>query len=166
MDNQKRCIFHIPNYIDENRKSASNIRPLKMIEAFKQNGYIVDIVMGYAKERKNQIKKIKENIKNGIKYDFMYSESSTMPTLLTEKNHLPTHPFLDFSFMNFCKKNGIKIGLFYRDMHWKFDLYKINVSVVKRNVAILFYKYDLLRYRKLLDVLYQKKYMISKRYYP
>ncbi len=163
----KKCIFHVPNYIDVNRKSGSNIRPLKMINAFKEIGYDVDVVMGYAKERKEQIKKIKQNIKNGIKYDFLYSESSTMPTLLTEKNHLPLHPMLDFSFFKYCKKNGIKIGLFYRDIHWKFDVYRKNVSFIKRIVSIPLYKYDLLKYRKYLNVLYiptkeMKKYLPKK----
>lgn len=162
METQKRCIFHIPNYIDVNRKSASNIRPLKMIEAFKQNGYIVDTVMGYAKDRKKQIKKIKSNIKEGIKYDFMYSESSTMPTLLTEKHHLPVHPLLDFSFFRFCKKDGIRIGLFYRDIHWKFDMYKKDVSLLKRMLSILCYKYDVIKYTQLVDILYLSSYYVKK----
>lgn len=163
MDNKKRCIFHIPNYIDMSRKSASNIRPFKMIEAFKENGYIVDVVMGYAKDRRQKIKDIKANIKNGINYEFMYSESSTMPTLLTEKNHLPLHPLLDFSFMKYCKKNGVKIGLFYRDIYWKFEEYKQEVHGLKRFFAILLYKYDLKKYRKLLDILYipSKRFMNS-----
>ena len=151
----KRCIFHIPNYIDLKRKSASNIRPFKMIKAFQDIGYQVDCVMGYGKERKKSIKEIKKNIKNGVKYDFLYSESSTMPTLLTEKNHLPTYPFLDFNFFRFCKKHNIKIGLFYRDIYWKFDLYEKEVkNRLKSKSAILLYKYDLHKYRKLLDVLY------------
>ncbi len=162
MDNQKRCIFHIPNYIDINRKSGSNIRPLKMIEGFKKNGYTVDVIMGYARDRKKQIKQIKQKIRNGTKYDFIYSESSTMPTLLTEKHHLPLYPRLDFSFMKYCKKRGIKIGLFYRDMHWRFKLYKKNVSLWKRIFSVVFYKYDLYKYTKLLDYLYLASDQVSK----
>lgn len=150
----KKCIFHVPNYIDINRKSGSNIRPLKMIEAFKNIGYDVDIVMGYGEKRKKQIQQIKNNIKNGIKYDFLYSESSTMPTLLTEKNHIPRYPFLDFGFFKFCKENNIKIGLFYRDIHWKFDLYKKAVPFSKRMISIPMYKYDIKKYKKYLDILY------------
>lgn len=150
----KRCIFHIPCFINTNHSSGSQIRPIKMIKAFEESGYQVDIIMGYGKERKQQISKIKENINNGIKYDFLYSESSTMPTLLTEKNHFPRYPFLDFGFFKFCKKNNIKIGLFYRDIYWKFDSYKSTTTFFKRFLAIIFYKYDLLMYRKILDVLY------------
>lgn len=151
---EKRCIFHIPNYIDKNATSGSHIRPVKMIEGFKSLGYDVDVIMGYGRERKEKIKEIKQNIKNGVKYDFLYSESSTMPTLLTEKNHFPRYPFLDFGFFKFCKRHGIKIGLFYRDVYWKFPIYKNQVSLSKRLISIPMYNYDLRRYRKLLDVFY------------
>ncbi len=164
MKKEKYCIFHIPNYIPQNERSGSQIRPRKMLEAFKNNGYNVDIIMGYGKERKKQIENIKKKINHGQRYDFLYSESSTMPTLLTEKNHLPKYPMLDFSFMKFCKKNGIKIALFYRDIQWKFPMYKDNVSVLKRMVSIPMYKYDLKKYEDLVDVFYlpssqMKKYL-------
>ena len=154
MKQAKRCIFHVPNNINKNAISGSSKRPLKMIEAFKEIGYTVDIVMGYGKERKKQISQIKKNIKNGMKYDFMYSESSTMPTLLTEKNHLPVHPFLDFNFIKYCKKNGIKIGLFYRDIYWKFSFYKKILPIWQKIITIPLYKYDLYKYKRLLDILY------------
>lgn len=81
---------------------------MKMIEAFKECGYEVVVVEGYGKERKRQIKEIKSNILKGVKYDFLYSESSTMPTLLTEKNHLPLYPFLVFHFLRFARNMGLK----------------------------------------------------------
>lgn len=125
-----------------------------MLNAFRELGYEVDEVIGYASDRKKQILNIKNNILNGVKYDFMYSESSTMPTLLTEKHHLPLYPSLDFGFMEFCRKHSIKIGLFYRDMHWNFEHYKGNVPAFKRFFATLMYEYDLKKYKDLLDILY------------
>lgn len=151
---EKRCIFHIPNHIDAGSKSGSSIRPKMMIKAFEENGYIVDCIMGYGKERKAQIAKIKKNILDGVNYDFMYAENSTMPTLLTEKNHFPKYPFLDFGFFKFCKKHGIKIGLFYRDVYWKFPVYKEEVSKIKQFFSIPMYEYDLKEYKKYVDVLY------------
>lgn len=150
----KNCIFHIPSYLDSNLHSGSQIRPLKMINAFKNIGYNVDIVEGYGRLRKEKISKIKNNIKKGIEYDFVYSESSTMPTLLTEKHHLPIYPFLDFNFLKFCNEKGIKVGLFYRDIHWAFSQYKNNVSLFKRIFSYLFYKYDLKKYKSVVDVFY------------
>ncbi|MCD8423127.1 hypothetical protein [Tenacibaculum finnmarkense] len=149
-----RIIFHIPNKINENLASGSQIRPIKMLNAFKKIGYQVDVVMGDVKQRKQQINQIKNNIKQGIKYSFLYSESSTMPTALTESHHLPVAPFLDFNFFKFCKKNEIKIGLFYRDVYWIFEEYKEKTVFYKRILAILFYKFDLYYYNKILDVLF------------
>ena len=77
-----------------------------------------------------------------------------MPTLLTEKNHMPLYPFLDFGFMKYIKKRGIKIGLFYRDIYWKFPEYRKTVTGIKYKTAVLMYRYDLKKYRKLLDRFY------------
>ncbi len=112
-----RIIFHHPLPLDSNARSASGIRPLRMLQAFKDLGCEVDLVTGHAAERKVAIKKIKQNIKNGVTYSFLYAESSTMPTTLTEPHHLPVNPLLDWRFFQFCKTRKIPIGLFYRDIY-------------------------------------------------
>lgn len=147
-------IFHVPYFVDKNRKSGSHIRPFKMIEGFKNIGYNVDIIMGYGKERKRSIDSIKEQISQGKKYDFCYSESSTMPTLLTESHHYPTYPRLDFSFMGFLKKHNIPIGLFYRDCYWLFNDNRQELSSFKLKVSDYFYRYDLKKYPDLIDIFY------------
>ena len=151
---KKKIIFHTPVMFDKQLHSGSEISAQKMLKAFKSIGYEVDLVMGYVKDRKEQIAKIKQSIKDGVKYEFLYSESSTVPTALTQKHHFPIAPFLDFNFFNFCKKNNIKIGLFYKDIHWKFDQYINSVSFLKRKIAEIFYKYDLIQYEKYVDILY------------
>lgn len=150
----KRCIVYFPFKINENHPSASNIRPLKIIEGFKDLGYEVDVIKGYGAERKDTLKALRDRVNSGEEYEFVYMESSTEPTLLTEAKHIPIHPFLDFGFLRFCKKKGIKIGLFYRDIHWRFDQYKNTVSPQKRLVAYIFYYYDLLKYKRIIDVLF------------
>lgn len=146
-------IFHYPMKILNNLPSGSQIRPIKMLKAFEEIGYKVEPIIGNYSERKAVIKEIKTKIENGTKYEFMYSESSTMPTMLTEASHLPKYPCVDFSFFSFCKKNKIKIGLFYRDIHWRFPHYKRKFSI-KKLVTPLFYYYDLIKYKKLLDVMF------------
>ena len=152
--NSRKMIFHIPVPLNENAVSASGIRPLKMIKGFEKAGFYVEKVCGNALERKAKCSEIINKIKNGEKYDFCYSESSTMPTLLTDSHHLPLHPFVDFGFFKELKKNGIPIGLFYRDVFWAFDLYKKSVPLLKRLFALPFYKYDLKKYNELIDVLF------------
>lgn len=150
----KNIIFHCPFPLDYNAKSASGIRPIKMLNAFQSLGYNVDLVVGYSNERSIAIKKIKEKIKNGFSYIFVYSESSTMPTALTDQHHLPLRPFLDFDFFQFLKNKNIKIGLFYRDIYWKFDDYGNNLPWYKKQLALFFYRLDLKMYNNLLDKLY------------
>ena len=146
-----RLIFHIPLKIDRNDPSASQIRPQKLMKAFAELGWEMDVVEGSGRDRKHQIAEIKRKIRQGVHYDFVYSESSTMPTLLTEPHHLPIYPCLDFGFLAFCKRYGIPVGLFYRDIHWQ---YANKGEGFKQRVARYFYFYDLWQYGRLLDVLF------------
>ena len=150
----RRCIYHVPYPITNDAKAASAIRPRKMMEAFQKNFDEVFVISGYGKERKQKFKELKKQVTSGVKYDFMYSENSTMPNLLTEKDHIPRHPFLEKEIFRFCKKNFIPIGLFYRDIYWKFPVYKQSVSFLKRCITIPMYKYDLKIYNKYVDILY------------
>ena len=158
----QKMIFHHPLPLNPSATSASGIRPLKMIKAFQKLGYEVAILDGYGEERTLKIKLLKNRISSGEKFEFVYSESSTQPTLLTEKNHFPKYPFLDFNFFNFCRKNNIKIGLFYRDIYWLFPEYGKGLSIFKKNIAKLFYWYDILKYKTLLDIVYLPSMNMSK----
>lgn len=147
-------IFHCPFVLNYSSNSASGIRPLKMLAAFQSLGFDVEIVAGNSFERKKIIKKIIKDINAGKDYDFVYSESSTMPTALTDPHHLPLNPFLDFNFFKFLKSKNIKIGLFYRDIYWMFNDYGRNLPWYKKQLALFFYKSDLRMYNNFLDKLY------------
>ncbi|MCZ2443337.1 MAG: glycosyltransferase [Flavobacteriales bacterium] len=147
-------IFHHPLPLDPNAKSASGIRPQRMLKAFQDLGCKVDLVTGYAKERKAAIRLIKKNIKRGIKYDFVYAESSTTPTTMTETHHLPLYPFLDFNFFRLCNTYNIPIGLFYRDIYWLFKEYGKGLNPIKVWAAKLAYRFDLWVYKRTLTKLY------------
>lgn len=149
-----RIIFHYPLPLNSKATSASGIRPLKMLEAFKSLGFNVDVVDGYSDERKKTFSHIRTKIRKSIRYQFIYSESSTMPTALTDPHHLPIHPLIDFSFFRFCKRHGIPIGLFYRDIYWRFENYNREVNTSKAAFAKMFYWFDLLNYKNCLDRLF------------
>lgn len=150
---KSKCIFHYPAPIELEGGVGSAVRPSKMYNALKQL-YDVDVVCGYGAERKKSIERIKNNIKIGNKYDFLYSESLTQPMLLSEKNHIPKYPFLDFNFFKYCRKNNIKIGLFYRDMYWKFQIYKDGIKSWIPYITKPIYQYELKKYEQLVDILY------------
>lgn len=148
-----RCIYHYPHPIDS-QPVGSGVRPLRMLNALKDIGYYVDEITGYGKERKEKIKKVIDRIKSGVKYDFLYSESLTDPTLLAEKNHLPVHPIMDYNLWRICQKYKIPVGLFYRDIYWKYPVYKKNVPIHKRCITIPLYYLDLTMYQKYVSVLF------------
>lgn len=147
----KRMIYHVPFPLGSNSKSASGIRPVRMYNGFKELGYEIDLVEGNALQRKESIKRIKKNIKNGVVYDFCYSESSTQPTLHTEPYAFVKHPFFEFKFFKYLKKHGVKIGLFYRDIYWCFPEY---ATSWKKKFYVHLYKYDISKYRSLLSALF------------
>ncbi|MDO5060365.1 MAG: glycosyl transferase family 1 [Actinomycetaceae bacterium] len=145
-----KMIYHVPYPLNFQATSGSGIRPVKMYQAFQDAGYEVFLVSGYAPERRQRIKEVKKLIRQGEKFAFLYSESATIPTALTEPKHLPPHLFLDFSFFRFCQKHGINGGVFYRDIYWAFDTY---LELVKQPLAFFMrklYRYDLRKYNQSL----------------
>ncbi|MBT0812856.1 hypothetical protein KIH41_16335 [Litoribacter ruber] len=150
----KKIIFYLPFAIDLNRFSASQIRPAKILKSFKDSGYEVFELTGNSCQRRIKYNQLRENLSNGVKYEFCYSESSTMPSLITDENHLPNSPLLDLGIFKLLKRNNISIGVFYRDIYWKFDSYKKNVGRLKYAYGTLFYNIDLWMYRKYVDVLF------------
>lgn len=125
-----------------------------MLNAFKDLGCNVDLVTGYSEDRSRAMADVKRKIRNGTRYDFVYSESSTMPTILTDAHHMPLRPFLDWRFFEYCKLNRIPIGLFYRDIYWLFDNYGENLNAMKVMAAKAAYNYDLFVYQRTLTRLY------------
>lgn len=150
----KRCIFHYLHPIADQPGIGSALRPNRMLQAFRDIGYEVDTVVGYSSQRKKQIRQIKQNIKNGVRYDFVYSESVNIPTALADADHIPRHPFLDFGFLKFCRKQGIPVGLFYRDMHWQFPVYRNHVPRGKQMISLPLFRWDLRMYQKCVDTLF------------
>ena len=152
---QRKCIFHLPFTPDPiNRPSGTNIRPGKMLQGFKDGGYDVFEIIGESNYRAKRIREAKKLINNGETFDFVYSESETMPTMLTDKDHLPRHPFMDFAFMRFCRSHGVPVGLFYRDAYWLSEEYAHIKKGFKGRISAPLFRYDLLQYRSAVDMLF------------
>ena len=155
MSEIRRCIFHIPYQPDPvNRPSGTNVRPGKMLQGFKDAGFDVLEVVGDSRARRSAITEAKRLISEGASFDFVYSESETMPTMLTDADHLPRHPLMDFSFMKFCRKNGIPVGLFYRDAYWMFNGFGSQQRKSVHQLLRLLHKFDLWEYKEAVDVLF------------
>lgn len=153
MTSARRCIYHVPYPLDPSTTFGGQVRANRMASALADWGEVWTVA-GDAAERRRAMARVREAMARGVHFDFCYSESSTMPTALTESHHLPTHPLLDFAFLRHVHRSGIPVGLFYRDIYWKFPLYGQGVSRPKQWFAKAMYHYDLLAYRAVLDVLF------------
>lgn len=147
-DESNSIIFYHPLPVEPGGRSGSRVRPYRMLEGFGALGYDVDVVAGYAEERKQAAARVQDAIARGKRYAFLYAESSTMPTFLTDPHHLPLRPLFDYRFLRRCKEASIPIGIFYRDVHWRFPLLKREVSPVKRFGARIGYELEWAMYAK------------------
>ncbi len=148
-----RCVYHLPYPLDMDSRFGGQVRPARMMEALCDWGEVW-LVAGTAAQRRRQMRVVEDAVKRGVRFDFCYSESSTMPTALTESHHLPTHPVDDFAFLTRLRRAGVPVGLFYRDIHWRFPIYGAGLSPLRRRAAIAMYQYDLAAYRRCLDVIF------------
>lgn len=147
-------VFHHPLPIVPEGASGSQVRPYRMLHAFRDLGYDVRVVAGTAAQRRRAIASVDAELRKGTRFAFAYGESSTMPTALTEPHHLPVRPFMDFAFFRRLRGAGTPVGLFYRDVHWRFDEYRRRVPWYKRAAAVTFYNYEWQLYRQSLDHLF------------
>ncbi|ASO27836.1 glycosyl transferase [Vibrio anguillarum] len=153
---KKSIIFHHPLPLNFEAPSGSGIRPVQMYKAFISLGYDVELVVGYSKERYSAIQKVKKKIKDGNRYDFCYSEASTMPLSLTDKDHIPRSPFMDAIFFSFLNKKKVKIGVFYRDVYWQFEeLSSLSLNQrLKKLITHFFYRAELVIYNLFIDSMF------------
>lgn len=143
-----QMIYHAPYPLNPDATSASGIRPVLMRKAFEAIGYEVLEVSGVSGERLRAIREAKRRIRSGERFDFVYSESSTMPAFMTDPDHLPRHPLLDAAFFRFCERRGIRVGLFYRDVQWRFPIYDEGVRWPLSAVMRALYRWELQQYRR------------------
>lgn len=151
---EKRCLFHLPMKISPTMTSGTSVRPVNMARGFEEAGYQVDRVWGSAQERKQAIEQVQRNLSNGVHYEFLYSESSTMPTILTERRRFAVNPFLDYGFFRMCHRAGIPSGLFYRDAQWLLKGYRQHTTWYRHAIRTVGWVLDLWVYRQWIDVLF------------
>lgn len=160
-----RMIFHVPFELDPGSAFANDIRPVRMLAAFRLLGYEVDVVHGRNRERKERAKAVRRKIQSGVEYSFVYSESASLPTALTDPSKKLTNPLFDFAFLRFCRSNGLEVGLFYRDVYWRFPNTGQFKSAFRHAVLTAFYLFDALAYNFTISKIYLPS-MAMHRYIP
>lgn len=152
----KNIIIYYPFTIASNPKSGSAIRPVEMVKAFevyaKKHGLEIIIIAGSSKERRMLWNKVVEE----KKYEntlFCYSENQTIPLWLTDSGHIPKDWKIDKDVFKMLKQHDVPIGVFYRDVYWKFDeLYSL--KGLKKFVMQTIYKMEEKFYGKYMHTVF------------
>ncbi|WP_394215753.1 glycosyltransferase [Brachybacterium vulturis] len=141
-------LFHAP-YPIHGRQTGSGVRPAKMRRAFEDAGFDVLEIAGHGAQRARALRRLRRSLRLGLELDFAYAENSTMPTLLTEPHHLPTHPAVDLMLLGLLRRHRVPTGLFYRDVYWRFPAYRADVGRLLATGTKTLYHAELLAYRGL-----------------
>ena len=140
-------VFHAPFPLQPDRVAASMLRPLAMRQAFVDLGYEVLEVTGYAAQRRRAMARVRQAVADGRRPAFVYSENATIPSALTEPRHLPPHPALDVAFFARCRSQGMGVGVFYRDVYWRFPRFREGIHPVLEAGLQAAYRSELLALR-------------------
>lgn len=147
-------IFHAPYPVQEGPSTGSAVRPGRIRQGFLDLGYRIFDFTGDGKTRQGRLRQLKDELKAGTRFEFCYGENSTMPTVLTESHHLPTHPIVDMRLLHLLRQHQVPTGMFYRDIYWRFPEYTERVNPVIAAGTRTLYHAELLGYRRLLDRVY------------
>lgn len=149
------CLFHIPYRLDPERNpSAPQIRPIMLRDAFRELGLHVLEISGTSDQRKVLIDETIKEIKAGRRFDFLYSECATIPTLLTDPDHFPHGGFADFRLFRECRAFEIPSGLFYRDIYWMFPEFDQQYGALRARFMKALYRCDLRVYSRHINTLF------------
>jgi glycosyltransferase involved in cell wall biosynthesis len=153
---KKAVLVYFPFQLAEKADSGSKLRPLEMLKAFRQWGEEeqVDIIEinGSSEERTMQFNRLKnEGALDNLW--FCYAENQTIPIWLTDSGHKPKKPFIDSNVFTFLKEKKVPMGIFYRDVYWKFDeLYPL--KGLKKKVMQTIYRREEKFYEKYASAIF------------
>ncbi|WP_027409264.1 glycosyltransferase [Anoxybacteroides tepidamans] len=152
----KKVLVYYPFPLAEQANSGSKLRPHEMYKAFREwsekKGAETILIAGTSAERE---KRFRELVREG-KLDniwFCYMENQTIPLWLTDPGHKPQKPFIDRTVLRYLKERNVPIGVFYRDVYWKFDeLYPLKGW--KKKVMQTIYRWEERFYERYCDVVF------------
>lgn len=120
----KSVLVYYPFVLTEEANSGSKLRPLEMKKAFQswgsKNNVEILLISGTSDDREKQFDELLSKGKLDNLW-FCYMENQTIPIWLTDPGHKPKRPFVDKKILSFLNKKGVPVGVFYRDVYWKFD---------------------------------------------
>lgn len=152
----KKVLVYYPFTLSKEANSGSKLRPLEMKKAFESwglaNGIEVILISGTTLERENHFNELMSTDKLNDLW-FCYMENQTIPIWLTDPGHKPIRPFIDRKILKFLKSKHVPVGVFYRDVYWKFDeLYPL--KGMKKKAMQTIYRMEEKFYEKYCDTIF------------
>lgn len=154
MSSRVRVIFYYPRPVPESPRVGSEVRVASMLRAFDQAGADVVVVDGFGRRRAATMRSITRSARRGDRFDLVYGEFTTMPTILADPHHWPVRPLADARFLRAVRRSGTRVGIFYRDVHWRFEPYRQRTPAAKRYPALVAYHLEVSALRRLVDALF------------
>ncbi len=149
-----KILFIYPGQLEKAPFSGSSLRPIRLLEGFKSLGLEMDIISGDRKQREKTTMEIIRKIRNGYRYLFTYMESLNLPVILSDPSHMPYFPVYEYLLLKLLKAKNIPIGIYYRDIHWKFDIFRKRISFLKGLLAYPFFYYEWSIFTSYTDIIF------------
>ena len=115
--------------INEPAKSGSSLRPKKMLEAFEQMQLKIKVLQGANNKRAQRRRNVKEILK--------WLDSNKPRMCYVEPPSGPFFCSIDLKLLKKLKKMEVPIGLFYRDVYWKYPKIYENINIIKKIKLII-----------------------------
>ncbi len=149
-------IYHHAKEISPDGNIASVLRPARMREAFEAIGEDVFDLTGCGSERVRKARQLVRRLDSSDETAVLYSESVNVPPALTWLRKGLHRMSFDYQLIKRIHDRGIATGLFYRDIHWRFERAKVRGfrPYIKNRVIPFFGRQELRAYQRSVDVLF------------
>lgn len=131
-------IFMMPMEIEQRPLSGSRARPVRMMEALRNERRELVEICGDGRTRASLWKQVEFGDVEAV-----YAELSTRPLALTDPDYIPRRPWMDMRMLRRLRRSGVPVGVFYRDVHWCFPQYEAELGFARRVVARAFHRLEL-----------------------
>lgn len=142
-------LFMSPIEMEDKPLSGSRARPLQMMSALRGEVDELVEIFGDSATRAGLWKKIPLD-----RIQAAYVELSTRPLALTDPDYMPRRPFMDMAMLQKLRQAGAPVGVFYRDVHWRFPQYSAELGLAKRTIARAFHRLELRQLQRVASHLF------------
>lgn len=153
VEQAKNVVFYYPGEISNDKKRGSAIRVASMLAAFSAADCNVIAISGSQQVRNQLFKRLFADVEDGLKVDLVYAENTNSPILYGGTDRV-ANPVSEYQNISKLSSLGCPMGIFYRDVYWRFPMFKQIAPFGSRLILKLLLLVDWLVYQKYFDVIF------------